>query len=116
MALATPIAPRQQTPYGVVEELLPAGGVPRDAVVMVLPTACGVQPLEPSGPPAVATLLTPRGEARERGPELLPGGPACEGLAPRALLSPPPLEPQHLAARVAGLAVPTDREEPGLGA
>jgi hypothetical protein len=116
VALATPIEPRQQTPYGVVAELLQAGGVPMDSGVMVIPTACGVQPLEQDWQPEGATLLTPRGEALERGPELLPGGPACEVLAPLALLSPPPLEPQQLAARLAGLSVPTEREDPGLGA
>ena len=46
MALATPIEPLQQHPYGFVEALLPAGSVPMDSVVIVIPAELGVEPLE----------------------------------------------------------------------
>ena len=46
VALATPIEPLQQNPYGFVEELFQAGGVPMDSVVIVVPAEFGVQPLE----------------------------------------------------------------------
>ena len=116
MAVATPIEPLQQTPYGVVAERFQAGGVPMDSVVMGIPTEFGVEPLEQYGQPEVAVLLTPRGEALERGPELLPCGPAVEVISPLALLSPPKLDPQQLEARFACPSAPTARDEPCLGA
>jgi hypothetical protein len=114
--LATPIEPLQQKPYGVVEELFQAGGVPMDSVVIVIPTEFGVEPLEQYWQPEVAVLLTPRGEALERGPQFLPCGPAFEVISPLAILSPPTLEPQTLEARFSCLSVPTARDDPCLGA
>jgi hypothetical protein len=114
--LATPIEPLQQKPYGVVEELFQAGGVPMDPVVIVIPTEFGVEPLEQYWQPEVAVLLTPRGEALERGPQFLPCGPAFEVISPLAILSPPTLEPQTLEARFSCLSVPTARDDPCLGA
>lgn len=46
VALTPPIEPLAQHPYGFVEKLLQAGGIPVDSVVMVVPTKCGVQPRE----------------------------------------------------------------------
>ena len=105
---ATPIEPRQPTPYGCVEARFQAGGVPMDAVVLVIPPEFGGEPLHQSWPPEGAVLLTPRGAALARGPECLPCGPAVEVLSPLASLSPPTLEPQTLAARVSCLSVPTE--------
>ena len=67
VALATPIEPLLQHPYGFVEALLQAGGVPVDSVVVVIPTEFGVEPLEQYWSPEVTVLLTPRGAALERG-------------------------------------------------
>jgi hypothetical protein len=116
VAVATPIAPLQHKPYGCVEELFQAGGVPMDSGVMVIPTECGVAPREPYWPPEVAVRLTPRGEARARGPELLPGGPAFAVIAPLAILAPPNLAPQNREARCSCLSVPTARDAPCRGA
>jgi hypothetical protein len=114
VALATPIEPLQQNPYGFVEELLQAGGVSMDSVVVVIPAEFGVEPLEQYWQPEVAVRLTPRGEALERGPEFLPCGPAFEVILPLAILSPPKLEPQKLEPAFPCKAVPTEWNDPGL--
>jgi hypothetical protein len=116
VAWATPIEPLQHNPSGFVAALWQAGGVAMDSVGMGVPTELGVAPREPYGQPAGAGLLTPRGAARERGPEVLPCGPAFAGIVPLAILAPPQREPPTLEARLAGLLGPTAREEPCLGA
>ena len=78
-----------------------------DSVVIVIPTEFGVEPLEQHWQPEVAVLLTPHGEALERGPEFLPCGPAFEVISPLAILSPPKLEPQKLEPGFPCQAVPT---------
>jgi hypothetical protein len=115
VALATPIEPLQHNPYGFVEELLQAGGVPMDSVVVVIPAEFSVEPLEQYCQPEVAVLLTPRGEALERGPEFLPCGPAFEVILPLAILAPPTLEPQTLEPGLPCEAVPTAWNDPWLG-
>ena len=42
MVWATPIEPLQHKPQGCVDELCQAGGVPRDSVVIVIPTELGL--------------------------------------------------------------------------
>jgi hypothetical protein len=108
--------PLQQHPYGFGEELLQAGGVAMDAVIMVRPTALGGEPLAQAWQALGAVLLTPRGAALERGPAFLACGPALEVLSPLAILAPPTLKPQQCATRLSCLSVPTDRDEPCLGA
>ena len=112
--LATPIEPLQHNPYGCVEELWQAGGVSMDSVVVGIPTEFSVEPLAQYGQPEVAILLTPRGEALERGAAFLPCGPAFEVLLPLAILSPPQLDPQKLEPGLPCEAVPPACHEPWL--
>jgi hypothetical protein len=49
VAWTTPIEPLSQNPYGFVEELLQAGSIPVDSVVIGGPTELGVQPLDKHG-------------------------------------------------------------------
>jgi hypothetical protein len=116
VALATPVEPLQQHPYGAVEELFQAGGVPVDSVVVVIPTEFRVQPLEEPWQPEVAILLAPRGEALHRGAEFLAGRAAREVILPLAVLASSQLKPQNLEAGFPGESVPTDRDDPCLGA
>jgi hypothetical protein len=101
VALATPVEPLQQNPYGAVEELFQAGGVPVDSVVVVRPTQFGVPPLEEHWQPEGAILLAPRCEALPRGAEFLAGRAALERILPLAVLAPSTLKPQTLEPDVA---------------
>jgi len=115
VALATPVEPLEQHPQGTVAELLQAGGVPMDSVVIVAPAECGVPPLEEPWPPEVAVLLAPRGAALQGAAECLPCGPAFAVLLPRAVLAPPTRKPENLAAGLPSVSVPTARDDPRLG-
>ena len=87
-----------------------------DSVVMVIPTEFGVQPLEEHWQPEVAILLAPRGEALQRGAEFLAGRAALEVILPLAVLAPSKLNPQKLEAGFPCESVPTERDDPCLGA
>src|SRR4029450_513694 len=61
-------------------------------------------------------LLAPRCEALQRAPELLAGCSPLEVIFPLAVLAPPKLESQKPEAHFSYLSVPTERDDPCLGA
>src|SRR6266508_660132 len=61
-------------------------------------------------------LLAPRCEALQSAPEFLAGCSPLEVIFPLAVLAPPNLESQKLEAHFSCLSVPTERDDPCLGA
>jgi hypothetical protein len=90
--------------------------MPVDSVVMVVPTECGVQPLEQHWQSSRPMLLAPRCEALQSAPECLAGCAPLAVILPLAVLAPPKLASQKLEAPFSCLSVPTARDAPCLGA
>src|SRR2546428_10696797 len=61
-------------------------------------------------------LLAPRCEALQSAPEFLAGCSPLEVIFPLAVLAPPNLKSQKLEALFSCLSVPTERDDPCLGA
>jgi hypothetical protein len=112
--LTATIAPFEQDAPHTGEELMPAGRVPVDAIVVVVAPPLGVQLPAQILQPVATRRFAPLGDPLERVSPLLARCPALEvGLA-RPVSPPAKLKAQKVDAGMAGPLLPGERDHPRL--
>jgi len=114
-ALTALVEPAEEMAHRTVVELLQAGGVALDAIVLIVAPEFGVQPSKQVFKAAMMVLFAPDFEVQEGAPELAARRAAFDLRFTRPVVAPTELEAQEVEAVLAQVVALTERDGAGLG-